>query len=399
MLPTEEGAEVSGAETPRNYPRTRKPATQTAKRVAADEARKGQMATVGHILGACPMTADELADQWGIAADDVEMISVKILKLKTGTEEMHLMDSPALVDFDGKDIAARFGPGTYFIRPSGRKYAKNAAKLPISEALARSCGFGRLPTTAADMVAERTIREATQGPVDPGMLLSAIETILDRREKEKAQANGQIFQNPGVQDPMAALKSQFEQMQTMMGFMSSMEERAIKTVEMRMGKADFSPSDADTNTSLLEKLLPKALDIFGAMMQNRNAAPAPIPQHQVNHQAPMTQAPTIAVKPQEQEAAPMPQLTTEEKEAIAGALMMLKPYGGMIVDMAAQVADDEAIIAELHPWIPGPMLGSLEALAVIVGNHGPAVLAQIHPALATERWKGILPKLVETCRE
>lgn len=198
---------------------------------------------------------------------------------------------------------------------------------------------------------------------------------------------------------MAALKSQFDQMQTMMQFMASMEERAIKTVEMRMGKTEYSPSVEDTNSSLLEKLLPKALDIFGAMMANRNPAPAAVPQHQAEHQVTQHQAPTIAVKPTEPEVPPMPQLTQEEQQAIAGAVMMLKPYGGMIVDMAAQVADDAAIVEELEPWIPAPMLGSLEALSVIVQAHGPAILAQIHPALATERWKGILPKLVESCRE
>lgn len=399
MLEHEQDPQTAPEPGARKYPANRKKATPTPKRLAADQARQGQMTTVGRLLGSFPMTAEELADQWEIAADDVETITVKILKLRIGTDELQLMDDPALVDYNGKDVAARFGPGTYFIRPSGRKYAKNSAKLTISEALAKSCGFGRIPTTAADVVAERTIREATQGPIDPANLLAAIETIIERREREKSQNSAPIFQNPTVMDPMAALKSQFEQMQTMMGFMSSMEERAIKTVEMRMGKTEYSPSVEDTNSSLLEKLLPKALDIFGAMMANRNPAPVAAPQHQAEHQVTQHQAPTIAVKPTEPEVPPMPQLTQEEQQAIAGAVMMLKPYGGMIVDMAAQVADDAAIVAELEPWIPAPMLGSLEALSVIVQTHGPAILGQIHPALATERWKGILPKLVESCRE
>ena len=398
MLEHEPEPQAPPEPTAKRYPANRKKPTPTPKRLAADQARQGQMNTVGRLLGSFPMTAEELADQWEIAADDVETITVKILKLRIGTDELQLMDDPALVNYDGKDVAARFGPGTYFIRPSGRKYAKCSAKLAISEALAKSCGFGRIPTTAADVAAERTIREATQGPVDPVNLLSAIETILDRREREKASAGGPVFQNPAVQDPMAALKSQFDQMQTMMQFMASMEERAIKTVEMRMGKTEYSPSVEDTNSSLLEKLLPKALDIFGAMMANRQPAPPQHPQppteHQVTHQAP----PTIAVKQADPEVPPMPQLTQDEQQAIAGAVMMLKPYGGMIVDMAAQIADDGAIVAELEPWIPGPMLGSLEALSVIVQAHGPAILAQIHPALATERWKGILPQLVEACR-
>lgn len=375
----------------------------TPRRAAADEARVGQMQTVGRLVPACPMTADELAEQWEVAADDVETITVKVLRLKPGTEEMHLVDSPPLMDYDGSAIARNFGPGTYYIRPGGRKYAKNSAKLPISEALARSCGFGRIPTTAADVAAERTLREATQGPVDPVNLLSAIEAILDRRDRERGIQPTIPGVQPMMANPMQAMETQFEQLQRMMAFMTSMEERAIKTVEMRMGKQDFSPSAEDTNSSLLEKLLPKALDIFGTMMQNRQPAPVAVPQappvYPVQHQVSQAAQPVIAVKPAEQpQGVPMPQLTEDEQKAIAPALMMLKPYGSMIVDMAAQVADDDAIVAELEPWIPGGMMGSLETLSIIVAKHGPALLTQIHPGLGTDRWVGILAKLVEVCR-
>jgi hypothetical protein len=197
---------------------------------------------------------------------------------------------------------------------------------------------------------------------------------------------------------MSAMKSQFEQIQTMMSFMSSLEERAIKTVEMRMGKADVSMGPEDTNVSLWEKLLPKALDIFGSMMQNRNAAPAQVPPHQVDHQAARQTPPAIAVsQPNQQEAQPMPTLTPEEQKAIGGAVAMLRPFAAQLVDMAASSTDDQAIVTELEAFIPSAMVGPLAALSDVVGTHGPAVLGAIHPALASDRWATILPKLIAAC--
>jgi hypothetical protein len=263
----------------------------------------------------------------------------------------------------------------------------------MSEALAREAGWGRIQPTAQDFQAERTLRKAVEGPTDPVDLLAAVEQILDRREAERARQFGQHPQAATPLDPLAAVKSQFEQIQTMMGFMASLEERAIKTVEMRMGRQDTSISAEDTNTSLLEKLLPKALDIFGQMMSNRQPAPtgAPAPQAQQYVEPPKVINPPTQAQP---EAPAMPNLTAQEQNAIGGAVAMLRPHGGTLVELAASGMNDDQIVSQLDPWIPAPMVPELANLAAVVAQHGPAVLGTIHPGLAVDRWASILPKLV-----
>lgn len=93
----------------------------------------------------------------------------------------------------------------------------------------------------------------------------------------------------------------------------------------------------------------------------------------------------------------MPQLTQQEQSAIAAAVAMLRPFAGQLVGMAKQTPNDAVIVAELEPFIPGGLVPSLTALAGVVATHGHAVLAGIHPELATDRWAGILPELVKAC--
>lgn len=371
----------------------------------AKTTRDSQLATVGKLLSSCPMNPDELAEAWSVAADEAETITVKIQRYQLGTREMELVASVPLTAFDGEWIAGKFGPGTYYLRPAAGPYGKHSAKLPISEALARSAGYGRVTPTASELVAERTIRQAANGPTDPMDLVAAIEAVMDRRDRER----GLLPQNPGVPQPvdaLTAMQNQFQQIQTMMGFMSSLEERAIKTVEMRMGKPEVTMGAEDTNASLWEKLLPKALDIFGSMMQNRgNAAPAPVhvvqqPRQVIDQAQPGAAAGTQVSQPTEpeREAPPMPQLTDHEQAAIGGAVAMLRPFAGHLVGMTDGPATDPQIVDELEQFIPAGMVPSLEALAAVVAKHGPAVLASIHPGLASDRWAKILPQLVDVCK-
>ena len=376
----------------------RKQSTLTPALRKSQETREGNMAGTGRILPNAPMTADELAAAWSVAADDAETITVKVFRYQIGTRDLELVVSVPLVSFDGEYIAGKYGPGTYFIRPAAGPYAKHAAKITMSEALARQAGYGRIQPTAQDYQAERTLRKAVEGPTDPVDLLAAIEQVMDRREAEKARQFGQVPQMNGQVDPIAAVRAQFEQIQTMMGFMASLEERAIKTVEMRMGRQEYKPSDEDTNTSLLERLLPKALDIFGQMMNNRNPASVVSQAPPGQHQAQQYAEPPKVINPPEPEALPMPNLTPAEQNAIGGAVAMLRPHGGTLVQLAASGMNDDQIVAQLDPWIPSPMVPELAQLAAVVSQHGPAVLGTIHPGLAVDRWATILPKLVAACQ-
>ncbi len=400
-----EAAEYQGEPGPKPARRgPGRPKLQTEAAIRAKQTRDSQLGTVGKLLSACPMTPDELAESWCVAADDAETITVKVQRFQLGTRDLELVASVPMTAYSGEWIAGKFGPGTYYLRPAAGPYGKHSAKLPISEALARQAGWGRVTPTASEMVAERTIRQAAVGPTDPMDLVAAIEAVMDRRDRER----GLLHQNPASPAPvdaLTAMQQQFAQIQTMMGFMASLEERAIKTVELRMGKADVSMGAEDTNASLWEKLLPKALDIFGSMMQNRaNPSPAPVQQLQAPRQVidqaqPGAAAPAPLSQPTEPEpeAVAMPALTDHEKAAIGGAVAMLRPFAGHLVGMTEGPATDSQIVDELEQFIPAGMVPSLEALAAVVAKHGPAVLNAIHPGLASDRWAKILPQLVAAC--
>jgi len=344
------------------------------------------------MLPLCPTNAAELAEQWQVSRDDADTITVKILRQILGQDEKEVIDSVPLVLYSMQELAGNYGPGTYYIRGAAGKYAKNAARMTISEAYARASGWGRLPVTAADAMAEKTIRQAAVAPTDPVELLAAVQQVV-RRELEASKATVQV---PGTSypDPMQAMEREMERMQRMMAMMETLRESARVSVRAELG---VQPREEVEAPSIWTELFKAATPLITAFIQRPAEQPQPRP-GQVQD-VPRTQAPALSQTPKPQEANPMPELTKEEQAAIGGAIHMLKPYGGMLVDMAAQVADDAAVVSELEPWIPGPMLGSLEALSVIVAKHGPDVLATIHPALATARWAGILPKLVEACRD
>ena len=70
----------------------------------------------------------------------------------------------------------------------------------------------------------------------------------------------------------------------------------------------------------------------------------------------------------------MPSFTPEEQAAIGGAVNMLRPYGGHLVALAEQTADDAAVVAELEPYIPPRMVEGLADLNAMVVKYGPDAL-------------------------
>ena len=379
-------------EEPRTEPSRKVRAPRFTEKSGKKTAVQAQQTTAG-ILPLCPMNAAELAEQWQVSRDDAETITVKILRQILGEDDKEVIDSVPLVLFSMKEIAGNYGPGTYYLRGAAGKYAKNAARMSISEAYARSSGWGRLPVTAADAMAEKTIRQAAVAPTDPVELLAAVQQVV-RRELEAQRTNGPA---PSASaDPMQAMEREMERMQRMMAMMETLRESARSSVRAELG---ITPKEEVEPASIWAELLKAAVPLVSSLMA-RQQEPQRLEPQPMRQAAPAQQVPpALAENPKTQEANQMPQLTQDEQKAISGAVSMLRPYGAMIVDMAAQIADDEAIIGELVPWIPGPMVGSLEALAVTVAKYGPVVLGAIHPALVTERWAGILPKLVEACRD
>lgn len=389
--------ELPGQDDERNERQTRtpraklKPSTTEGNR-KNHETKRGQLEAVGKLLPACPMSPDELAEAWSVAADDAETITVKIQRYVVGTKELELVDSLPLTEFSGERVAGRFGPGNYYLRPAAGPYARHAAKLPISEALARNCGYGRIAPSAQDLVAERTIRQATTGPTDPLDLVAAIEQVMDKRDRERGIMPMPVVHGVAQADPMKTVETQMSQMMKMMEMIEGLNAKARETVRAEMGiikPEAVEPSEGSFWIEMVKSALPTLVELIA----NRNPAP-PV---QAAPPPPMVVNPEPQPEPQPQGGPTMPQLTPQEQSAIAGAVAMLRPFAGQLVAMAKQTAGDGAIVAELEPFIPGGLVPSLADLAGVVATHGPAVLAGIHPDLATARWAGILPELVKAC--
>lgn len=390
---TEGGIPSPGA-APRRKPHVRRIQPTEGQR-KANHIRSEQIKQTGKILPACPMTPDELVEQWNIGADDSLTITVKVMRQVLGDKELVLVKSVPLVEYSGEEIARNFGPGTYYLRPAAGIWARNSAKVPISEELARACGWGRIPVTPQDVQAERTIRKAAEAPTDPMDLLAAVQQVV-RRELDAAGIRPGSAPSPGqVQtfNPMEAMQTQMQQMNAWMSFMDRMDAHMQARVERRLGVSHEEPDNK--NQSLLEALIPLGMKLLDRMTEGPRMLPVPprqagLPQlHQGNTQ------PQAAPPPPQEEREPMPTLTPEEQQAIAPVVKMLQPFGPQLVAITNTPATDEQIVTELEGYIPENMVGGIVALNAATVKHGKAVLGFIHPGLASDRWAVILPKLCE----
>lgn len=368
---------------PRRKPHVRRiPRSESQQRAA--EIRGQQIKTTGKPLPSCPMTPEELMDAWSIGQNDAMGVTVKVLRQVVGSEALELVDSIPLVEFDARRLAANFGKGRYLLRPAAGTYAKCSAVLPISEELARACGWGRLPATAQDMTAERVVRAAAEGPTDPLDLMAAMERLMDRKLAERtASPVGAV----AAFDPMTAMNNQMAQMTAWMGFMDRMEAQMQARVERRMGVA---PEPApESHTSLLETLLPMGLKILDRM----TSGPAMPPQRPTLPPAQAIQQAADSAPAAAPGGITLPDMTNEERQALAISAKMLGPFAPQLLELGNSQATEEQIVGELEGYIPGHMIGPLVTLAAAIGKHGPGLLAVIHPGLAVPKWGGILQKL------
>jgi len=379
LLPEEHAKVKRGRPTKAKQPRSE-------RQNEAGEVRSSQINAVGKVIPACPMNADELAETWSVGRDDAFGITVKVLRQVKGDSALELIDNVPLVDYSGENIAANYGPGVYYLRPASGKYQKLACKLPISDALARSCGWGRLPVTPQDVQAERTLRQAVESPTDPVDLLAAIQQMIRREMDTRGMGS-----TPGMTmpmqtfNPMEAMQNQMGQMQAWMGFMDTMEKQMQERVERRMGILE---PERQEKTSTWEALIPVALKIFDRMT---TPPAAPVQRQPLPMAAPAPEpAPAPQSKPVE---APMSNLTDDERKLLGRGIAMLRPFGGQLAELTKTKATNDQIVSELEGYIPDSMIDSINALDDACQKYGPAILGQIHPELATERWAAIVKAL------
>ena len=86
----------------------------------------------------------------------------------------------------------------------------------------------------------------------------------------------------------------------------------------------------------------------------------------------------------------LPELTQEEKQAIAPAVSMLGPFSGKLRSTIDSPSPDAVLARELGGYIPPTLYDSTIALCKIVKTKGVEVLGYINPSLPHPRWASIL---------
>ena len=386
----------SPALTKRGRPRKKMgPQSEESCQTAAERGRTSRQSeivkNVGVILPACPTTAQELVNSWEVSPADVESHGVLIFRQIMGTDTRELLARVPMTQYQLSEIAAKHGSGTYYIKGTAGRYERKAGKFSVSSDYAASCGYGRLPEPPkpADVQAVRTLeRAASGGSVDPVDLAAAIQRASEETTRRILESYG-IHGNPGTapQGPtFQGMESQFQQVEKMYGFMERMEQRAMESVERRMGIAPTVKDETDPNSwaGILSALAPVVLP-FAQQLLSR----APIQAHQ-----PVAAA--QPVQPAEQHSIPagdnmlridVPQ---EILDRIAPAVAMLKPFKAMLLNMDRP---DKAIADTadmLGGFIPPACYDAILALAEQAKTTGPEIMRVIGPEFVTPRWVAIV---------
>ena len=365
--------------------------------------RSKRMAGAGRPLPIFPTTADELASQWKVGADDAYGVSIKLSRQRVGSQDVELVADIPLINYSLSSIAGKHGPGMYFISGSAGKYASNAARMFISEDFARECGFGRVPTTAADVKAIQTIERAAQGPTDPVDLMAALERMIDRKLREtQAPAMAQP-QAPTMGDPFGNMGMMFK------GFelFSAMQEKVLATAErqaaMLAGKMGLPTPEEPTGEESIMGMFTKIFtsDAGSAIVRRLMAHPAAAPQQVQHHPAPSAAPQQVQTIPPPQEApAVRPNLSPEEVQAITPAVSMLQRFSDILVTAAAKdTRTPEDAADDLLGMLPSVIWESTVALDEAVQKHGLPVLGLIHKDMATDRWAALLKAVAAGIRE
>ncbi len=365
-------------------------ADQASALDVAHKARISRMQTAGRPLPGFPTTAEELVDVWDVPQEDVYGVSVKISRQKAGDQNVELIASVPVVEYDLAAIAGRYGPGLYFISGAQGKYRMNAAKMHISPEMAKENGYGRLPTTAQDVKAAETLRNAAQGPTDPVDLLASIERLVERKLQESRPVQQPVV-GGSMELQMASMFKGFELFATMEDKVLQMAERRAGMLAGKIVNAE-EPEGGDMWSSIMKAITSETgMKIVGSFL-NRSQEPVVVQ----TPQAAAPQALPMETKPMPQ----LPPITREQGQAIAPAVALLKPLSGLLVTAAKNDTRSAKEAAdELAGFVPPHAYESTVALDDLVKEKGPAVLMAIHEEMGTPRWAELLSEIVKKLTE
>jgi hypothetical protein len=329
-----------------------------------------------------PTNGQDLAAAWDLPPEAYRGGRLKIQRKKNLSNEMELIGESSVLEYSLASIAREYGPNDYYLQLSadpGKLWKLKHCKVSVAPEYARLQGFASYEEEPRR--AELRIRDARalQGladgmkesrPLDVGSLAELVSMVAEQTAKAvaKEMKDARPLQVGG--DPMQFMGAVFQ-------LQEQMENRAVRMLAaLRDGPAEKETVEPNFWDSMIKVAGP-----IVAGLANRIPAAQP--------------------PPSQPEAPPMidVHMTQEEAKAFEGAVAMLKPFVGSILQMMAASPDRAALAAELLAWIPERLEPQLKALDAMVQERGPAVLGIISAQLATPDGAALIKQIVSTLAE
>lgn len=328
----------------------------------------------GRYSSMMPTDGAELMQAWELSPESWENESVKVARCILGTDRVELLQSCALADYDLREIARQYGPGRYRISPGPGRNSKHQTTIQVSPEFARGNGWAQAPAqqTPGEMMAQRTFVEATRGPVDPLALSQMVEAAVLRASSAKPD-NGM--------DALALVLKGFE-------LAGTLQAKAMETVKGMAGLPQGSSVIEREPRSLGDALIemgPGLLQMISGMINQPRPAQAQT-QAQPMQPAIGEQPKMIPANPQTQaQPVNLPELTEEEKQAIAPILGTLRPFADKLASFLRAPVPASILAGQLAGMLGSDLDMPIVALSEVVKRAGNGVLAAVHPEFACDK--------------
>lgn len=327
-----------------------------------------------------PVDGQELMAAWELPPEAWERTSVKTTRFRPGSQQMELLASQTIADWNLEDLARSYGPGTYRVQAGPGPYRTKNTTITVSREFADQAGFAAAPQNITqpsphELMAARTFQQATTGAVDPLQMAAMIQTAVDKA-LERVQPKGD--------SSLDLILKGFE-------LANSLTTRSMETAKNMLGVSPTLEPSARTWADVALELGPSLLGTLQqAISSNRTAPQAPAPPPHAN-----PAAPTLSTH---QEPQPMKQNLPPIHPAAVPLLKIMGNYAPMLINHLSSPASPEDLASQLAGLLGADLDPAVIAAAEQVKVEGPAVLAHAHPQLATDKAAATLIAWAEILR-
>lgn len=344
----------------------------------------------GKFAAEYPTDGRELVALWDLPGDAFTSQSVKLARCIPGSQQTELLRTMPISNYNMEDLAGEFGPGRYQLKPGPGLYSHKLCTLNISTEFARSNGWQDMPPApiqrqqgASDMWMREQMARSTQGPMNPVDMATLIELAVSKAVAQRA---------PVQENPVAPIMSGFELAMQMMekarSFVNPVQEVIKEPASIGDALIGSLPSILDT--------LRMGITAFAANTAPK-PEPAPAPAH---HSVKVIAAPASMPEPEPkiEETMPehhFPQLDQPTIDAITPIVSVLKEFAPKLVSFLVMPVPASTLGSQLSGMIGPDLEASTVALAEVVAVHGPGILGEIHPEMATEKAAAVVAACAE----